>query len=81
MAQEQKPWEKKLPQTSTEPSLGLLQKYFGPTFMKKKRKKDIHLPSRPDEIDPRILESVDKGSTMDKIKFGRSIFNNLAGEK
>lgn len=28
-----------------EPSLGLLQRYFGPSFMTKKRKEDINLPA------------------------------------
>lgn len=38
----------------TGPSLGFLQKHFGPTFMRKKRKGDIQLPLGRDKKDPRL---------------------------
>lgn len=65
------------------PSLTLLQKHFGPSFMTKKRKKDIELPSSGNlsDVDPRILKKIDEGSPADKIKFGHKMFQHLTKKK
>lgn len=55
-----------------EPSLGLLQKYFGPSFMTKKRKTNIELPSEGKEQKKKKkgIFDVEEGSTVDKMLKG-----------
>ena len=61
-----------MPDSSISPSLGFLQKYFGPTFLKKKRKEDIELPNERGTKDKRLR------TKLDDVKEGYSIFKDLA---
>lgn len=57
------------------PSLSFLQKQFGPSFMRKKRKGDIELPNQSGKTDSR-LKSV--GSS---IREGYKVFQELGKKK
>lgn len=68
--------EQQMPdEVDTGPSLTFLQKQFGPSFMRKKRKKDIELPNQSGKTDPR-LKSI--GSS---IMEGFKIFKELGKKK
>lgn len=86
-----KPWdpEYKKAKAPIAPSLTFFQKYFGPSFMAKKRKTDIELPSEGKEDDPRLtpgtaefLEERKKRplSKLGQVKEGYGVFKKLAEE-
>lgn len=60
---------------SISPSLGFLQKHFGPTFLKKKRKEDIELPNEKNRKDPRLK------TKFDEVKEGYGMFKKLMRDK
>jgi hypothetical protein len=69
----------------TSPQLGLLQRYFGPSFMTKKRGGDIQLPDPPNmkkkkPIETSPLQKIfnpEAGSTLDKVKSGYQAVQKL----
>lgn len=72
--------------SSIEPSLGFLQKLFGPSFMQPKRHEDIQLnPGIGYVQDPRLqvgtperqMYMKSRGSQFDNIKEGYDILRNL----
>lgn len=64
-----------------EPSLGFLQRYFGPSFMIKKRKTDIQLPNEEEEQKKKKKKrpfDIEEGSTIDKMLKGYKKVSELS---
>lgn len=59
------------------PSEGFLSRAFG---AKKKRTTDINLPNQSGKVDPRITKMRARGSKMDEVKKGYSIFKGLSAK-